>query len=143
MKKIISLIFCCLIFVFIPVSVFATVPESADESGLSTIYINVVDASTTFKISNTGKATVRDSYSGKVGKFKSATVSTKVQKKVGVIWVTVNGASWKTSSSSVDYSKAHSVQLSNKGTYRAYSEFKLYNVDGSDEEITKNVEKTY
>lgn len=38
MKKILSLIFCCLIFALVPISVFAAVPESANESGLSAIY---------------------------------------------------------------------------------------------------------
>lgn len=107
-------------------------------------YSNNVDTTkTTFVISSTGKATVSNTYSGITGTTKSAEILTKVQKKVGLIWVTVDDGSWTDNSTATYFSKSHSVQLSSKGTYRAHVVFTISGIGGSDDKITKNVEKTY
>lgn len=107
-------------------------------------YSNNVDTTnTTFSISSSGLATVKNTYYGITGTTKSAEIVTKVQKKVGLIWVTVNGGSWTDNSTATNFSKSHSVQLSSKGTYRAHVVFTISGTGGSDDKITKNVEKTY
>lgn len=107
-------------------------------------YSNNVDTTkTAFVISSTGKATVSNTYSGITGTTTSAEIVTKVQKKVGLIWVTVNGGSWTDKSKSTSFSKSHSVQLSSKGTYRAHVVFTISGTGGSDDKITKNVKKAY
>lgn len=104
---------------------------------------NVLTTNTTFSISSTGKATVSNTYSGITGTTKNAKIVTKVQKKVGLIWVTVDNGSWTDTSTATNFSKSHSVQLSKTGTYRAHVEFTISGTGGSDDKITKNVEKTY
>lgn len=97
---------------------------------------------TYFSISN-GKGVVENRVIGKKGITKKIVINTKVQKKVGLIWVTVDNGSWTDTSSAYNFSKSHSVQLSDKGTYRAHVKFTVSGTGGSDDEITKNVEKTY
>ena len=57
--------------------------------------------------------------------------------------MTVDNGSWTDTSTSTSFSKSHSVQLSSKGTYRAHVVFTISGTGGSDDKITKNVEKTY
>lgn len=75
--------------------------------------------------------------------IKSATIETKIQKKFGLIWITVSDGSWTDTTTATSYSKSHSVQLSSTGTYRAHVEFTISGSGGSDDEITKNVQRTY
>ncbi|MCM1286393.1 MAG: hypothetical protein NC213_09170 [Acetobacter sp.] len=104
---------------------------------------NVNTTDVTFSISSSGKATVYYSYVGKSGTTKKAEIVTKVQKKVGLIWITVDSGNWTDTSTLTSFSKSHSVQLSSKGTYRAHVVFTISGTGGSDDKITKNVEKTY
>lgn len=104
---------------------------------------NVDTVTTSLSISSSGVATVKNTYYGIKGTTKSAEIVTKVQKKVGLIWITVDGGSWTDNSTATNISKSHSVQLSSKGTYRAHVVFTISGTGGSDDKITKNVEKTY
>ena len=136
MKKFLTIALCVSMLI-LPFTIVAQAGESSTYSN------NVLSTSTTFSISSTGNATVKNSYAGSQGTTKSATITTKVQKKVGLIWVTVSGGSWTDTSTAINYSKTHSVQLSSKGTYRAHVKFVISGTGGSDDEMTKNVEKTY
>lgn len=120
-----------------------TITAFADDSGIELLSNNVNTTTTSFSISSSGKATVSNSYAGYSTKIESAKIVTKVQKKVGLIWVTVSGGSWTDTSTAVNFSKSHSVQLSSTGTYRAHSTFTISGSGGSDDKITHNVEKTY
>ena len=135
MKKIIAVCLCLIVLCSMPISVYA--------SSIQPYYNNVDRVNTVFTISDSGVATVKNSYTGITGTMKSAKISTKVQKKVGIIWVTVDNGSWTDNSSSNDFAKSHSVQLSGKGTNRAHTVFTFSGSGGSDDKITKNVEKTY
>lgn len=104
---------------------------------------NDAETKVNFAISSSGQATVIVRCNALSTKFTSATIETKVQKKVGLIWVTVDNGSWTDTTKSKNFSKSHSVQLSSKGTYRAHVKFIVSGTGGSDDEITKNVEKTY
>lgn len=135
MKKIIAVILSVVILLATTITAYA---------GSIQPYSNNVDTTnTTFSISSSGLATVKNTYSGITGTTKSARIVTKVQKKVGLIWVTVSDGSWTDTSSATNFSKSHSVQLSSKGTYRAHVVFTISGTGGSDDKITKNVEKKY
>lgn len=135
MKKIIAVVLCLVTFFTATITAYA--------SNIQPYSNNVGSTNTTFTISSSGLATVKNSYSDSLNRVKSAEIVTKVQKKVGLIWVTVDGGNWTDTSTSTNFSKSHSVQLSSKGTYRAHVVFTISGTGGSDDKITKNVEKTY
>ena len=135
MKKIIAFILVVALLFTLSITAYA---EESEIKGA-----NYTSASTTFTISDSGLAKVTNKYVGKTGVFQSAKVTTKVQKKVGIIWVTVSGGSWTDTSTLLNFSKSHSVQLSSTGTYRAHVVFVISGTGGSDDRITKNVQKTY
>lgn len=135
MKKFIAVCLCLIALCSLPISVYA--------SSIQPYYNNVDRVNTTLTISSSGVATVKNFYSGITGTTKSAKIVTKVQKKVGIIWVTVDNGSWTDNSTSNDFAKSHSVQLSGKGTYRAHTVFTFSGSGGSDDKITKTYESTY
>ncbi len=135
MKKFIAVCLCLIVLCSLPISVYA--------SSIQPYYNNVDRVNTTLTISSSGVATVKNFYSGITGTTKSAKIVTKVQKKVGIIWVTVDNGSWTDNSSSNSLTKSHSVQLSGKGTYRAHTVFTFSGSGGSDDKITKTYESTY
>lgn len=135
MKKFIAVCLCLIVLCSLSISVYA--------SSIQPYYNNVDRVNTTLTISSSGVATVKNFYSGITGTTKSAKIVTKVQKKVGIIWVTVDNGSWTDNSSSNSLTKSHSVQLSGKGTYRAHTVFTFSGSGGSDDKITKTYESTY
>lgn len=135
MKKLVSALLCLTVFLTTSITVYA--------ENVQTYSNNVSITSTTFSISTSGKATVNNSYSGITGTTKNAKIVTKVQKKFGLIWITVDNGSWTDTSTATNFSQSHSVQLSKTGTYRAHVEFTVSGTGGSDDKITKNIEKTY
>ena len=135
MKNVIAVMLCLFIIFTATITAYA--------SSIQPLSNNVNSTDVFFSISSSGKATVSYEYYGKSGVTKSAEIVTKVQKKVGIIWVTVNGGSWTDTSTSTNFSRSHSVQLSSKDTYRAHVVFTISGTGGSDDKITKNIEKTY
>lgn len=135
MKKFIAVCLCIVTLFSATITAYA--------SGIQPYSNNVNSTDVSFSISSSGKATVSYEYYGKSGVTKNAEIVSKVQKKVGLIWVTVDDGSWTDTSTSTNFSKSHSVQLSSKGTYRAHVVFTISGTGGSDDKITKNVEKTY
>ena len=135
MKKLIAICLCLIVLCSMPFSLYA--------SSIKPYYNNFDRVNTVFTISGSGVATVKNSYTGITGTTKSAKIVTKVQKKVGVIWVTVDNGSWTDNSETNDFAKSHFVQLSGKGSYRAHTVFTFSGSGGSDDKITKNVEKAY
>lgn len=135
MKKFIAVCLCIVTLFSATITAYA--------SGIQPYSNNVNSTDVSFSISSSGKATVSYEYYGKSGVTKNAEIVSKVQKKVGLIWVTVDAGSWTDTSTSTNFSKSHSVQLSSKGTYRAHVVFTISGTGGSDDKITKNVEKTY
>ena len=135
MKKFIALMLCLVILCMTTITVYANSIQPCSN--------NVNSAEVSFNITTSGKATVTCRYYGKSGVTQSAEIETKVQKKFGLIWITVDNGSWTDTSTATNFSKSHSVQLSKAGTYRAHVEFKISGTGGSDDKITKNVERTY
>ena len=135
MKKILALMLCSVILVTTTVTVYA--------NNIQPCYNNIDNVTTSFVISSSGKATVTTTYTGITGTTKNVKIVIKVQKKFGLIWTTVDGGKWTDNSTAEDYSRSHSVQLSKTGTYRAHVEYTISGTGGSDDKITKNIEKTY
>lgn len=135
MKKIIASILSLVLWFTVSITAYANDIELYSN--------NVYTTDVSFSIASNGKATASYEYRGKSGVTKNAKIVTKIQKKVGIIWVTVSGASWTDTTTAINYSRSHSVQLSSKGTYRAHVEFTFSGTGGSDDEITRNVQKTY
>lgn len=135
MKRFTALLLCLVTFITATITVYADSIQSYSN--------NVGSTNTTFTISSSGLATVKNTYNGITGVTQSSEIVTKVQKKYGLIWITVSGGSWTDTSTATNFSKSHSVQLSDTGTYRAHVEFTISGSGGSDDKITKNVEKTY
>lgn len=135
MKRFTALMLCLVTFITATITVYS--------DGIQPYYNNINSVTTSFSISSSGKATVNNTYSGITGTTKNVKITTKVQKKYGLIWITVSGGSWTDTSTATNFSKSHSVQLSKAGTYRAHVEFKISGSGGSDDKITKNVERTY
>lgn len=81
MKKLIAVCLCLIVLCSLPISVYA--------SSIQPYYNNVDRVNTTLTISSSGVATVKNFYSGITGTTKSAKIVTKVQKKVGIIWVPI------------------------------------------------------
>ncbi len=135
MKKLIAAVLCFVTLFTVTFPVYA--------SSITPCSNNINSTNTSFSISSTGKATVFNTYTGKGNLVTKGTIETKIQKKFGLIWITVDGGKWTDISTATDFAQSHSVQLSKTGTYRAHVEFTISGTGGSDDKITKNIEKTY
>ncbi len=135
MKRFFAFILCIVMFVTTTITVYA--------NNIQPYFNNVDNITTSFSISGSGNATVNNTYSGITGTTQNVEIATKVQKKFGLIWITVDNGSWTDTSTATNFSKSHSVQLSKIGTYRAHVVFTISGTGGSDDKVTKNVEKTY
>ena len=142
LKKVLSVFLAFIIILFTASGVaYANSDDTGEVDNMR--FSNVSVTSTSFTINSSGKATVKNSYVGISGVFKKAVIVTKIQKKVGIVWITISGGSWTDTSTSVSYSKSHTVNLTSTGTYRAHVVFTISGSGGSDDVITKNVQKTY
>lgn len=135
MKKIIAFLVCFVVIISTAITAFAAEIEP--------YYNNTRDVNTKISISSSGYATVSNAVYSASGMMTSAEIETKIQKKFGLIWVNVSGASWVDTTTSPSFSKSHSFQLTEKDTYRAHVVFKISGNGGSDDKITKNVECVY
>lgn len=137
MKKILAFLLTVITVLSITVTAYAENTETYDLIGAAT-------ASTSLSISSAGKATASDRYMGGSGE-KVLQVTTKIQRKVGLVWVKVDSAEWTvTSTNCLDYSNSHSVNLSQSGTYRSHAVFTILMKNGETKKMTVNSsEKKY
>lgn len=135
MKKLIAVILCFVTLFSLFVPVYA--------SGITTYSNNIYTTNTSFFITSTGKATVTSSYTGKPGVMTKATIETKIQKRFGLIWITVDCGEWTDTSTNTNYSVSHTLQLLKSGTYRANVKYTISGTGGSPDEITQKIERTY
>lgn len=135
MKKAIAVILCIVMLCAGTITTFA--------ADIQPYFNNVDRVDVSFNISSNGQATVSVKYYGAAEVIRNVNIVTKVQKKVGFLWITVNGANWTDNSTAANASKSHSVQLTSKDTYRAHVVVTVSGTGGSDDKITKNVEKVY
>lgn len=91
-------------------------------------YINARQAEVDMVINSSGVATATVICYGNTGLTK-ANVTTYIEKLVGGSWVRVNigetNNAWQYTTTSQNFSKTYTAQLSSSGTYRAVAEFTL------------------
>lgn len=86
MKRFTALLLCLVTLITATITVYA--------DSIQPFSNNVNSTEVSFIISSSGNATVTCKYYGKSGITKNSEIVTKVQKKFGLIWITVSGGSW-------------------------------------------------
>lgn len=123
MKKILSCALCLVILVLLPLNVFASASVP-----IAPYYTNAEILTVNLGISGSGNATVTISCVGK-STVKSVYVATYLEKKVNGAWTRVDITSpndvWSYSTTSRNFTKQYSAQLSGSGDYRAVATFTL------------------
>ena len=109
---------------------------------------NTVTASNRASVSSSGELTITNSFTAGKNVFSKAIVTTYVEKKVlGLFWSRVDIG--QTNNKWIDvrydnvYDGTHSVQLSDKGTYRVTSEFVVYGSGGPADTVTETATTEY
>ena len=109
---------------------------------------NTVTASNRASVSSSGELTITNSFTAGKNVFSKAIVTTYVEKKVlGLFWSRVDIG--QTDNKWIDvrydnvYDGTHSVQLSDKGTYRVTSEFVVYGSGGPADTVTETATTEY
>ena len=109
---------------------------------------NTVTASNRASVSSSGELTITNSFTAGKNVFSKAIVTTYVEKKVlGLFWSRVDIG--QTDNKWIDvrydnvYDGTHSVQLSDKGTYRVTTEFVVYGSGGPADTVTETATTEY
>ena len=109
---------------------------------------NVERVSNHAEVSSSGKLTATNRYTADANVFSKAIITTYVEKKVlGLFWSRVDIG--QTDNKWIDvrydnvYTGTHSVQLSDKGTYRVTSEFVVYGSGGPADTVTETATTEY
>ena len=136
MKKLLTLIVCCII-----VSSCFPLSVSAQNDVATPFYNNILSRNTRFDIDSSGNAIVVTSYDGQKGITTGATIKIKIQKRfLLVFWNDV--ASWTDEATGYYYSNTHSTTVES-GYYRAQVEYTIYGTGGSPDVITDELERSY
>lgn len=138
----------CFSTILIIVCILSNIVISAFASEVMPLLNNVVTASTSAAISDSGKLTVTNQYYGFDGVTTKAVITTYVEKKtLGLFWTRVDigqtDNKWVDTIYSYEYSGSHSLQLESTGTYRVVTTFVVYGTGGAADEIERTVERTY
>ena len=143
MKKVlISVLIAVMLLMSLSLSVYAT-----SEATINPRYNNTLSAKVTMTISTEGLCAIRVSYVGDSSAFQSARIITKVQKNESGTWIDVDldqpDDQWIDTSTLPIFSQNHSVQLTSRGTYRAFVVFEISGTGGATDVIERTIEKTY
>ncbi len=145
MKKIITAIL--LLTLMCTLLSFNALAAMPDDEIVMPLYNNTATTNTTFTISSGGSAMVKVFYRGYSGVTTGGTITTKIQKYVSGSWQDVDigmpNNEWVDVSTSVFFTKTHTVQLQSTGIYRAVVEYVISGSGGSDDVINETVEYTY
>lgn len=104
---------------------------------------NTMQTTANFNISSSGVASVNLSYIGHPAKVTDATIRSNVQKATSNGWVDVSGASWVDEVTGITNTVQHTVQLTDRGTYRVVYEFEIRGTGGPADIVSDTIEKTY
>lgn len=136
--KIISAILAVLMF-GLPVPALAS---QASAVGITPYYNNVATISSTATISSSGQLQITNLYRGLPGKINKVVIETKVEKKtLGIFWFDVE--EWADTIYQDTYTGGHTLQLSERGTYRITVKYTFYGNDGSTDKEKQEITKTY
>ncbi len=132
MKKILSIVLVLVTMFSITVTANAA---ASDDYGIMPCYNNTTTAFGSLSIDSNGKATATAVCNGKDSVTTKIVVTTKLERKFGIIWLDVSDGEWTDTVNGEYLSKVHSIQLSKTGTYRATFTFTVYGSGGSADEI--------
>ncbi len=133
MKRVLAVFFAMMCLVSsMSLSAYAAV---APEYEVAPCYNNTTSAGVSLIITDSGTANVILKLRGTLGVTEKIVAETKLQRKVGLIWVTVSGAEWTDTLHAYYMDKTHSVQLTKTGTYRAKTTYTVSGSGGADDDI--------
>lgn len=120
----------------------------AAENEIQPRYNNVAMTDSSFVILSDGSAEVTVSYYGSSGITTGATITTQIQKKfLGVFWkkvdIGVADNTWVENVNDHSFFTYYTVQLTNKGDYRAKIHYTIYGTAGAADEIDDLLTYTY
>lgn len=118
-------------------------PTFANGNNITPYFNNTATAEMTFVIDNNGLATVNYTCMGYRGVTKKIVVNTVIEKQNGSSWVTVANASWTDQSTVYYCTNYHTVQLTQRGTYKATVTYTVSGSGGSTDVITRTLQYTY
>ena len=109
---------------------------------------NTFSTSTSFVISNTGKATIAAAYDGYRGVTTDVTVTSYIEKRtLGIFWTKVDinqpNNEWIDTASYYVGAFSHEFQLEDTGTYRATVVYEISGTGGATDVIEYEQERTY
>lgn len=118
------------------------------ESGVMPRYNNTSGTATDFGISTSGKATVAGNYYAYPETFKSATVTSYIEKRtLGIFWSRVDigmpNNEWVDTFSHYTCAFGHEFYLEDTGTYRATVIYEISGTGGATDVIDYEQERTY
>lgn len=140
MKKFLTLLLVAAMFCM------SAIPVQAEEA--QPYYNNTISTSGSFVITSSGEAIAAYSIVGHDEYFRSAITVVYIEKlTLGLFWTRVDNGmpdkEWSDFTSINPYIKEHSIQLENRGTYRAVFEFNVMGTGGSRDVIETKVEATW
>ncbi len=106
-------------------------------------YNNTTTARVSFGINSSGRASATITCTGIGGVTTKIVAESKIQKKFGLIWINVSGASWTDTVNGQVMSKTHTHQLEKTGTYRVKATITVSGRGGANDVINSAVEDTY
>lgn len=137
----------CFLSLAILISSSATAMGTADRI-IQPYYNNATTANANFTINTSGKAVVSLFCHGTPGVMTGVTVKTYIEKKSFIFfWTRVDigqpNDEWTDTASGSSFAKEHSVQLTDKGTYRAVVKFTVSGTGGPADAIPFTLEDSY
>lgn len=143
MKKLIV----CILFLSILFS-FSFTALGATDSIIQPYYNNATTANANFTIDSSGKAVISLYCKGTPGVMTGVAVKTYIEKKSFIFfWTRVSigqpNDEWIDTASGSSFAKEHSVQLKDKGTYRAVVKFTVSGTGGTADNIPFAIEDSY
>lgn len=131
-------------FAMLAVMLFAMALSTlAAGSEITPYYNNTATTQNTFVIDENGLATVTFTVRGYRGVTTKIVVDTKIEKKSGSSWIGVGNASWTDESTLYYCASDHSVDLAQRGTYKATFTYTVSGSGGATDIITRELQYTY
>lgn len=118
-------------------------PIFAAENEITPFYNNTMRTTARFNIDESGLSSMTLMYVGYPTLATSATVITKIQKKVSNSWCDVDGASWQDEFEGIRGTVDRDFQLDSRGQYRLVYEFNIRGTGGSNDIISSTIETEY
>ena len=135
-------------FILLTFILSTTILTAAAEAGIMPRYNNTSSTTTDFGISTAGKASITANYYAYQSSFKSATITSYIEKRtLGIFWTKVDigmpNNEWVDTSTDYVDAFAHEFHLDSTGTYRATVVYEISGTGGATDVIEYEQERTY